>query len=358
VPTRSVRTRWFCGHSTGLATFLALPFFVACLPDPLISVPDLSPAGATDAGMMPRLDAPAGDLGSAKWGLDGTVTAGPTLRAAWIADPGVSEAFIVGHGGAIFHRISNGAWMAEASGTMANLYAIAARSATEVFAVGENGIILRRAAGLWKIEGTELRLTSALFGVTALGNGEVVAVGDGGVVARRQAAGVWTLESSAALGTASLRAVFGDKLDGLYAVGLGSTIARRMAGAWQPDPTPVDAGGSGNYYAIAGTTDGTELHIAGEYGLLLHRAKDGSRWQSEKLLPPMGMTAPLHLYSMYFQDGETIVAGAGGVVARRVQTGPFAVEPTGVASELFGLSGAGLRSMLVVGEKGTVLRRM
>jgi len=354
VPTRSVRTCW----SWSPLACLSVLSLAACLPDPLINVPDLSPGSTTDGGMMPRMDAPAGDLGSAKWTPEGMVTAGTTLRAAWIADPGVSEAFIVGHGGAIFHRVSNGPWMNEPSGTMANLYGVAARSATEVFAVGENGTILRRAAGMWKIEGTELHLTSSLFAVTALGNGEVVAVGDGGVVARRQTAGVWALESTAALGTASLRAVFGDKLDGLYAVGLGSTIARRMAGTWQLDPTPVDPGGSGNYYAIAGTSDGTELHIAGEYGLLLHRAKDGSRWTSEKLLPPMGMTAPLHLYGIYFQDGETIVAGAGGIVARRVQTGPFAVEPTGVAAELFGLSGAGLRSMLVVGEKGTVLRRM
>lgn len=346
---RSVRTPWFCG----LAFWLG-----ACLPDPVINVPDLSPSSPTDGGMTPRMDAPAGDLGSAKWTADGTVTAGTTLRAAWIADPGVSEAFIVGHGGSIFHRVGSGPWTAEASGTTANLYAIAARGPNEVFAVGETGVIVRRAAGTWKVEGTELHLTTALFGVTALGNGEVVAVGDGGVVARRQTAGVWAQEPTAPLGTASLRAVYGDKLDGLYAVGLGSTIARRQSGSWQLDSTPVDPGGAGNYYAITGTSDGSELHVAGEYGLLLHRAKDGSRWQAEKLLPPMGMTAPLHLYAIYFQDGETIIAGAGGIVARRVQSGPFAIEPTGVATELFGLAGAGLRSMLVVGEKATVLRRM
>src|SRR5688572_15778212 len=61
----------------------------ACLPDPVINVPDFSPPGATDGGMVTRMDAPSGDLGSARWSADGTVAAGPTLRAAWIADPGV-----------------------------------------------------------------------------------------------------------------------------------------------------------------------------------------------------------------------------------------------------------------------------
>jgi photosystem II stability/assembly factor-like uncharacterized protein len=342
----TVRTPWFCGLVAGLCLPL-LSSLGGCLPDPVINVPDLSPGSLVDGGMMTKMDAPAGDLGTARWSAEGMVPAPATLRAAWVADPGISEAFIVGHGGVVFHRVMNGAWMAETSGVTSNLYAVAARSNAEVFAVGEAGTILRRSGGMWKQEGMELRL-----------NGEVVAVGDLGVVARRQMAGVWTLETTTALAGASLRAVFGEKLDGMYAVGLGQTIAKRVAGVWQRDTLPIEPLGAGNYYAMSGSADGSEAHIAGEYGVILHRAKDGTRWQAEKLLPPMGMTAPLHLFAIYYQDGELLVAGAGGVIERRTASGIWTLEPTGTGGELYGLAGAGLRSVLVVGAQGAVLRRM
>jgi len=305
------------------------------------------------------MDAPSGDLGTPSWGTYGMVMAAPTLRSGWVADPGISEAFLVGHGGLIFHRVGNGDWKAEASGTDANLYALSGRGTAELFAVGERGVILRRSSGTWHEEGKELRLTSSLYGVAALPSGEVLAVGDLGVVARRQTSGVWTLETSGALGTASLRAVWGSQLEGAYAVGLGSVIVRRVAGAWQRDTLPIDAGGAGNYYAITGSADGAEVHIAGEYGIVLHRIQDGGgRWLLDKRMPPMGMTAPLHFFSLSLQQGELLVAGAGGTVLRRDSQGTWTVEPTGTSSDLYSLAGAGLRSVLAVGARGTILRRL
>ncbi len=333
-------------------------FGAACLPDPVINVPDLG-TSTSDASMAMRLDGPRGDLGTSGWNAYGTVAAAPTLRAAWVADAGVSQAFLVGHGGVIFHRSGDGAWQAEASGTDANLYAIAARSAAEVYAVGDRGVILRRVGGTWQPEGAELHISSALYAVTVLPNGVVVAVGDQGVVALRQLAGVWALEPSSGLAGTSLRAVWGPLVEGLYTVGMGGVIASRVGGTWQRDKLPIDSGGIGNYYAITGSPSGSEVYIAGEYGLLLHRASDKSRWLVEVLSPPAGMTAPLHLFSLLMQDGQLLVAGAGGTIAlRKDSASPFGFEATGTANDLYGLGGAGLHSIVAVGAHGAILRRL
>ncbi len=343
--------------ATGLAMGFCLWQF-ACLPDPGIQVPDLAPPPLVDGAMAARMDAPSGDLGPAKWSSAGPVTNAPLLRAAWVADPGISEAFLVGQGGVVLHRVGGGGWQTETSGTMADLYGVAARSSTEVYAVGSGGVILRRVGGTWLKEGQELGLSATLYGVTAIDTGEVVAVGDSGVVARRQTAGVWTLETGSGLTGASLRAVFGSELEGMYAVGMAGVIVRRISSAWQPNTLPIDPGGSGNYYGIAGSADGTAVHICGENGLVLHLSADGTHWQVDKLLPPMGMMAPLHFYSLYYQDGTLLAAGTGGTVELYSPEGTWSVEPTGTTSDLYGLAGAGLRSVLAVGSQGTILRRM
>ena len=67
---------------------------------------------------------------------------------------------------------------------------------------------------------------------------------------------------------------------------------------------------------------------------------------------------PLHFFAIYYQDGELLVAGSGGIIERRTTAGTWSVEPTGVGGDLYGLGGAGLRSVLVVGAQGAVLRRM
>jgi hypothetical protein len=172
--------------------------------------------------------------------------------------------------------------------------------------------------------------------------------------------GVWTQETTTALAGASLRALFAPagKLDGAYAVGMGGVIARRVGGAWERDTLPIDPGGSGNFYAVTGAADGAEVHIAGEYGLILHRAADGSHWVLDKLPPPSGTGPSPHLFALYLLGSDLFVAGAGGLVEHRSgSSGPWQVEPTGTANDLYSLAGAGVRSLLAVGARGSVLRR-
>lgn len=304
---------------------------------------------------MPRLDGPRSDLGMAGWLAEAGLGTAQTLRAAWAADAAASEVFVVGHAGLIL-RLASGTWQKESSGTDANLYAVAARSPSEVYAVGDRGVILRRVSGTWQKEGAELASSSALFGLLVLPSGEVVAVGDNGLIARRQTAGVWGAETSAALAGLSLRAVAGSRLDALVAVGLNSAIVRRSQLGWDKDPLPIEPSGRGNYYAVAeNPADGSPIAV-GEYGLVLTRLAD--RWQSEKRMPPGGMSAPLHLYGLSVVDGELFVVGAGGYIAHRLASGgAWTEEQSSTRSDLFAVSGSSLRGLVSVGDAGTLVRR-
>lgn len=349
-----------CSSVSGL--FLALGAVLAvggCLPDPDIRLPDLSLGGSAvdggDAG-MPRADGPRSDLGSASWQLDATAGAVQTLRAVWQSDASGGEIYAVGQAGLILHKSGAGAWQNEMSGTTQNLYAVVARSPAEVFAVGDRGVILRRTSGKWQAEGSELGSTAALFSAVALASGEVVAVGDNGMVARRQTAGVWVSESAPALAGTALRAITGAKLEALTAVGMNSAIVRRGAMGWDKDPLPIDTAGRGNYYALVeNPADGT-VSACGEYGVVLTRLAD--RWAVEKRMPPSGMTAPLHLYALAIAEGELFVVGAGGYIAHRLATsGSWTEEQSPSRSDLFGLSGLTARSLIAVGDGGSLVRR-
>ena len=328
----------------------------ACLPDPEIRVPDLAapPTVIVDMAVPPKMDGPSGDLGTVRWVPDAVMTK-VALRAAWVADPGLSEIFVVGQAGTILHKSGSAAWTVETSGTASDLYGIAARSANEVYAVGRDGTILRRSGGIWSQEGRELGTTAALFGVTVLDTGEILAVGDQALVARRQIGGVWTAENTDKLDDAPLRAVWGSKADEVWAVGAGAVIARRGAGgAWDVDTVKVDAADKVNLFAV--TSAGGVMYAAGEYGKVLGRTATG--WKAEATIKP-AMAVPLHFYGLYAADGDVLAVGAGGVVERRSGADKtWALEASGLTGDLYGVTGAGLRSAVTVGAQGAFARRM
>ncbi len=333
---------------------------LGCLPTPDIHVPDFAPVPTADAGSGGDLqpDAARGDLGSvAGWTLDAQTGAKDTLRAAWAADQGLGEVYVVGHNGLILHR-SGGTWQKEQAQSAGkpittNLYAVAAAAPDVVYAAGDAGVILRRTGGTWTQEGQELMTTAALFGLAVLPTKEVVVVGDGGLIALRQTSGVYVAEDTTALGAASLRAVGGATLDGLYAVGLGAVIAQRAAGKWQLDPLPIDSADRGNYYAVAPGPDG--VFVAGEYARVLRR--DVAKWAAEATLAPMPPTV-LHFFGLYAAPGELLAVGSSGTIQRRDSaTKTWTLDPSGVTAGLYGIAGAGTRTALTVGEQGTLLRR-
>jgi photosystem II stability/assembly factor-like uncharacterized protein len=339
-----------------------------CLPDPTIIVPDFSAPPPMDMGVPPAdlshatpMDGPGADLlPSLKWAPDGAAVATDTVRAVWVADPALNQAFAVGQNGLILHR-SGGVWTKEQAKDnggkviTTNLYAVTAATPDTVYAVGEAGVILRRAGGTWTMEGSELMTTVALFGAAVVDTGEVVVVGDGGLIARRQTTGIYVAEDTSALPGASFRAVAGGSLDKLVAVGMGGVIADRTGGKWQTDPGPIGATDNVNFYAISMGADG--VFVAGEYGRVLRRDMTG--WLREATLAPTP-PAITHFYGLSNPAaGELFAVGSGGVVQRRdAKTQMWTLEGSGVSGDLYGVSGMALDSAVAVGVMGTVLKHL
>lgn len=348
-----------------LAATLAASTASGCLPSPDIHVPDFSPVPSVDAGMPAADLRPPGDLGTApdlapavRWTTEAKGVTTDIVRSVWVGDIALNQVFAVGNNGLILHR-TGGTWQKEVAMSAgkpvtANLYAVTAVTSDIVYAVGETGTILRRTAGTWVQEGAELMTTENLYGVTVVTSGEVIVVGDNGLIGRRQAGlGVYIKEDTTGISGASLRAVTGTDLDQLYAVGTGAAIVQRVAGKWQFDPFVVDAADRGNYYAVTYGADG--VFVAGEFGRVLRR--DVTKWVREPTVAPMPPAMP-HFYGVYAGAGEMFVVGGGGTVQHRDGvTKTWSTDPTGVTVNLYGVHGVN-NGVVAVGEQGTLLRRM
>ena len=214
--------------------------------------------------------------------------------------------FAVGAEGRII-RYNGLGWTAQSSGTKATLRGIDGRSETDVIVVGDDATVLhwnglawlgldgpedhyravtmtesgdlyvagsvrlrrRDADGNWFIEGPPwLQAVRSLDSTPA---GQIIAVGDDGLMAMRTAGGAWTPLDSPT--TVTLRDVYAVAAAAeLVAVGDDGTIVQGAPGALEVVTVAV----TDHLTAVTGTTDGT-IHVLGDNGRALTR--DAGAWQ-------------------------------------------------------------------------------
>ncbi len=163
----------------------------------------------------------------------------PCLRAVtW------SNGFVaVGDGGTILESSDGRLWSTVSRKTEANLHGVFAGANTDVFAVGDGGVILHRGGTVWsEIQGP---VTTDLYAVYARSNVEAYAVGAGGTI-------LWYSGSSWSEMTSGidsdLRSVHGtywpsyqiSKDPTVFAVGDGGTILRLTGGSWEEMSSNTD----------------------------------------------------------------------------------------------------------------------
>lgn len=100
-------------------------------------------------------------------------------------------------------------------------------SPTDVYAVGDGGLILRYAAGVWKA--MESGVTANLFGVWGTSSSDVFAVGSEGTILHFDGSS-WSPMMSPV--TSELHGVWGSSADNVFAVGSQSTILRYDGLSW------------------------------------------------------------------------------------------------------------------------------
>jgi hypothetical protein len=308
------------------------PGFVVARPDPAVrSLNDVVVLGADEAGIARAIAVGTDGAGlvwnGASWSREDTGTTADLESVSGVVDEnGVETVFAVGAGGTVVLRSStDGLWRALPSPVTAHLFGVWAASATDAFAVGDDGTVLRwDGAALTRLvdevlvdtgaeNGERFPIADPLKGVMGTGPTEVYAVGPRG--------GVW-------------------RFDGVAFVREDTQTSRPLvdvftrAGVW------------------AATTD----------GVLLRRRDDG--WRDDEFVVPV----PVFLQGVWARDdGDVFAVGladelfhfTGGAWARvfiendaELRAIDGAVLPAGREIIAVGAGGRIVRGPLVVAQPG------
>lgn len=151
------------------------------------------------------------------WWLPQTSGSTENLRAIWAAN--ATNLWAVGDNGTIL-KGDGTSWTAQTSGNTQHLRAVWGTSATNLWAVGDGGTILKGDGTNWTTQTSGT--TNALRGVWGSSGTNIFAVGDGGTILRSTNGTSWTLMTSGI--TTQLRAVHGADANNVWFVGAGGVV--------------------------------------------------------------------------------------------------------------------------------------
>jgi len=177
------------------------------------------------------------------------------------------DVYAVGDDGTILRNDGN-AWSLSTSGFSENLHDVFVVSSLDIFVVGDGGRILRGADGTWTPMASGVG--TSLRGVWAENSSYVFAVGDAGTILRFDGVD-WNPEVAPGFAYTD---VWGFPSSEPIAVALGGVIAMRNAGTWSAMTDPV----STDLFGVWGTS-ATNAYAVGANGVILH-LDDSGVWES------------------------------------------------------------------------------
>jgi len=228
-----------------------------------------------------------------------------------------------------------------ASNTPAHLYAVWGRSSTDVFAAGDNGVLLHFDGNRWSSSVPNVT-TNVLRGVTCFSPTSAIAVGLNHTLLRWNGM-TWSDDSATVPGNWDIYCVAGVSELDIYGAGFVGSIYRQAGSTWQQRII-----GQHDFYGIWSGSAGT-AYVAGDYGDIYRIA--GSTGYKE-------FTGTYNALNSVWGTAEKVFAvGEGGTIAWKSQgAGPWRVYEYKPAEELFGIWGdAGSGRFFAVGGSGTIL---
>jgi photosystem II stability/assembly factor-like uncharacterized protein len=285
----------------------------------------------------------------------------PMLDGIWLSSAwssGGNDISVVGDGGTVLTSPDGGQTWSDNQCSEADLTAIWGASPTSLWAVGEGGEIVHSSDGF---ESDCDELTSArvdtkvskapaadagahdLLGLWGSSATDIYAVGEQGVILHSTDGKAFTPLSSGQ--TVSLLAVWGSAANDVYAVGDNGTILHSADGGktWQAQKS-----GTTETLASVWGASATDVFAAGEGGVILHSADHGKTWQAET----SGTTQ--NLFEIWGrQAGETFAVGDGGVIARSTDGKTWTLEGSGTDHDLASIR-ATSQGFVAVGEAGAI----
>ena len=291
----------------------------------------------------PSADAGAGvDAGVDPWRLVLSGLPG-TLLSAWESPDGVLYAVGGTSTSALVLRHDAAGWWVMDSGTNHALWWVHGSSASDVYAVGAEGVVTHFDGSRWTVlrEGGDF----TLFGAWGASSSQLVAVGGVVTSSAPRAAIVSKTSGWGELGTEGLppgRALFkvwGAAANDLFVVGEGGLVARGVPGAWTVLSAPTTErlttihGAGAEVYAVGGLREPVLLRL------------DHGAWRA---LPVSGSPQLLNGVAVN-RAGEVVLVGLDGYLAEG-QGDDFVVRPLPVRSGLHGVAVTGSGFVAVGGD--------
>jgi photosystem II stability/assembly factor-like uncharacterized protein len=259
---------------------------------------------------------------------------------------GGSSGFITGSGGLILSTSNGGSsWSSVASGTTRGLNDIHFASSTEFWIAGDNATLLHStsAGAQWVSEPFQGTYAS-VNGIAQAGT-TLLAVGEFGFMARREAGSAWNILQSGSFPAVNWCA-FSDPMNGI-AVGQWGLIMRTNDGGatWER----VDNGLTGDSFYGAACA-GTRIWVVGDLGVLLHSSDRGTTWLQQSTY------TTLTLLSVSFTDElHGWAVGDNGVLLRTTDGGANWTQGTsGATTPLYGVDMKSGTQGWTVGEYGAI----
>lgn len=283
-----------------------------------------------------------------------------------IADAGDGSLYAVSEDGQVLRRAVSGAWAVDgrAPGPQP-LYAIWAQG-EEAYAVGSGGVVLqRRTVGNWQpVRYTYPDSRVDFRGVWAFGSPrEVLVVGTAvnklgdqlaAVLHGTPALDLWEPEKLDSPVLEPLYAVAGNS-GLLLAVGSSGTVLRRSVGRWGREGTELGSDLQLVSVTPLGTAPDGDFYATGSRGALLFR--DGKKVPASwTRAAPFDDKNALTLGGAQVVGDGVWVVGTGGLVGYRGPGSSWLTEPTPTRANLRGLATSG-GTLFAVGQDGLILRR-
>lgn len=207
------------------------------------------------------------DYDSLGWWLPQSSSSTENLRAIWAAN--ATNLWAVGDNGTILKGDGTN-WTAQTSGTTEHLRAVWGTSATSVWAMGDAGTILFFNGTSWATQTSGI--TNALRGVWGSSGTNIFAVGDGGTILRSTNGTSWIAQTSGI--TTRLSAVHGSGASNVWAVGDDGVIRFWNGTTWGPQTSGVSTQLNSVF-----ASNSTNIWAVGSGGAV--RKGSGTTWASQ-----------------------------------------------------------------------------
>jgi hypothetical protein len=251
-----------------------------------------------------------------------------------------SDVFAVGNAGTVLRSAGNGTWSASTPTTV-RLNNVWAGPTSALFAVGASGVILRFNEQTW--DGRTSNTTESLFGLA--GNATLITAGTKGAVASAPAPGdTWTVQT---LGAENEHSIW-QSSDGTatYVVGSAGSIHFSAGSTFA-----AQTSGVATYLNGVWGSSKSDVYIVGQSGVILHSTGDG-KWTAQ--------TSPFAGTLWWIwgaNDHDLYVVGDQGVALHSTGGGTWTTLASGVTTALYAVSGSSSSDVYVVGASGVILHR-